>query len=112
DRSHIHTVVLDLGLAGLESLGRLEDDRDLGPFAQDPGHGDPGADDRRHDWNDPDDGEPRAFLGKGSRLGDVRERGIAVRHVEPLWGLGPASLWWAAPRWVARGAPHSPGCSN
>jgi hypothetical protein len=58
------TPVVDLGLAGFEPLGRLEYDRDLRAFAADPGHGDPDADQRRHDRDEPDQGEPRLLLGR------------------------------------------------
>src|SRR5260370_869217 len=46
DRAYIDAVVVDLGLAGLKSISRAKDDRDLGPLAEVSRHRDPRADHR------------------------------------------------------------------
>ena len=89
-RADVDAVVVDLGLAGLEPLGRVEDDRDLRPLAHDPGDGHPGADERRRRSGTIQTRESRVcFLGHGPRLGheagrsDQAWRGLAPRDRIP-----------------------------
>ena len=83
DRADVHPVVVDLGLAGLEPLGRREDEGDRRPLAEDAGHRHPGPGERGDDRDDPNQGEPRARSSDRSRFGDARP-GVMLRHGRPL----------------------------
>ncbi len=75
DRRHLadgHVLVLDEGLAGLDALGRLEDDGDGRSLAQHALDRDPDGHHRGEDRDDPDHGNPQALSAHDASPAAVR----------------------------------------
>ncbi len=120
-RPMFDVLVLDLRLARLEALRRLEADRDRRAALEDRFHGEPAAGQHRDDGDDPDELRRPAPPGRGDRLGQIRKLGRARRVSHAFSPPGPRSGAdrSSRPRTSSarrpprrRSPPARPGCSS